>query len=50
LKCEYPICGKGRRFEIIQAVPLNDFSKAKITAKEIELKEEKSLVADLLPK
>jgi hypothetical protein len=31
-------------------VPLNDFSKAKIAATEAELKEEKSMVADLLGK
>jgi hypothetical protein len=31
-------------------VPLNDFSRVKITATENELKEEKALVADLLPK
>jgi hypothetical protein len=29
---------------------LNEFSKAKIVASENELKEEKSLVGDLLPK
>lgn len=46
----YPIRSNGKDFEIVQGVPLNDFSKAKITATENELKEEKSLVADLLPK
>jgi malate dehydrogenase len=46
----YPIRTDGRKWEIIQNVPLNDFSKAKIAATETELKEEKSLVADLLPK
>src|ERR1017187_5902207 len=46
----YPIRSNGRDFEIVQGVPLNDFSKSKIAATENELKEEKSLVADLLPK
>ena len=46
----YPIRSNGREFEIVQGVPLNDFSRAKIAATENELKEEKSLVADLLPK
>jgi len=46
----YPIRSNGTKFEIVQNVPLNDFSKAKIAATEAELKEEKSLVTDLLPK
>jgi malate dehydrogenase len=44
----YPIRSNGTDFEIVQTVPLNEFSKAKIAATENELKEEKSLVADLL--
>ncbi len=46
----YPIRSNGTQWEIVQGVPLNDFSKARIAATENELKEEKSLVADLLPK
>jgi len=46
----YPVRTDGTKWEIVQGVPLNDFSKAKIAATENELKEEKSLVADLLPK
>ena len=46
----YPIRSNGTDFEIVQGVPLNDFSKAKIAATENELKEEKSLVADLIKK
>ena len=46
----YPIRTDGKKWEIVQGVPLNDFSKAKIAATEAELKEEKSLVADLLAK
>ncbi len=44
----YPIRSNGTDFEIVQDVPLNEFSKAKIAATENELKEEKSLVADLI--
>ena len=40
----------GQKWEIIQNIPLNEFSKAKIAATENELKEEKSLINDLLPK
>ncbi|MGA2278844.1 MAG: malate dehydrogenase [Verrucomicrobiota bacterium] len=46
----YPIRSNGSKWEIVQGVPLNDFSKAKIAATETELKEERALVADLLPK
>jgi UbiD family decarboxylase len=45
----YLIRTDGKKWEIVQNVPLNNFSKAKIAATENELKEEKSLVADLLP-
>jgi malate dehydrogenase len=46
----YPICSDGKGWEIVQGVPVNDFSRAKITGTENELKEEKSLVSELLPK
>jgi malate dehydrogenase len=46
----YPIRSDGKKFEIVQGVPLSDFSRAKIAATEAELKEEKSMVQDLLPK
>jgi malate dehydrogenase len=46
----YPVRTDGGKLEIVQNVPLNDFSKAKIAATENELKEERALVADLLPK
>jgi malate dehydrogenase len=48
LMFSYPIRTDGRKWEIVQNVPLNEFSKAKIAATEAELKEEKGLVADLL--
>ncbi len=46
----YPIRTDGKKFEIVQDVPLNEFSRAKIAATEAELKEEKGMVADLLGK
>jgi malate dehydrogenase len=46
----YPIRSNGSKWEIVQNVPLNDFSKTKIAATENELKEERAMVADLLPK
>jgi malate dehydrogenase len=48
LMFSYPIRTDGRKWTIMQGIPLNDFSRAKITATENELKEEKALVADLL--
>ena len=46
----YPIRSDGKKFEIIQGVSLNEFSKTRIAATEAELKEEKSMVAELLPR
>ena len=46
----YPVRTDGKKWEIVQNVPLNDFSRSKIATTEAELKEEQSLVADLLPK
>src|SRR6184192_1407370 len=43
----YPIRTDGKKWEIVQGVPLNDFSKSRIAATEAELKEEKGLVSDL---
>ncbi len=45
----YPIRSNGTKWEIVQNVPLNEFSKAKIAATENELKEERAMVAELLP-
>ena len=50
LMFSYPIRTDGKKWEIVQGLPVNEFSRAKITATENELKDEKSLVADLLPK
>ncbi|HKB90089.1 MAG TPA: malate dehydrogenase [Opitutaceae bacterium] len=46
----YPIVNDGKNWSIVQDVSLTEFSKSKIVATENELKEEKSLVSELLPK
>jgi malate dehydrogenase len=46
----YPIRSDGQNWEIVQGLKLTDFSKSRIIATENELKEEKALVADLIPK
>jgi malate dehydrogenase len=46
----FPTRSCGSKWEVIQGVAVNDFSRSKMTATENELKEEKSLVAELLPK
>jgi malate dehydrogenase len=50
LMYSYPIRSDGQKWEIVQGLKLTDFSKLKITATENELKEEKALVSELLPK
>ena len=50
LICSFPTRSNGQKVEIVQNVPLNEFSRAKVDASVNELKEEKSLVADLLQK
>ncbi len=46
----FPVRVRSGKWEIVQGLPINDFSRAKIDASVAELKEEKSLVADLLGK
>ncbi len=46
--CSFPIRSDGKKLEIVQGVPLNDFSRARINATVNELKEERDLVKDLL--
>jgi malate dehydrogenase len=46
----FPIRSDGSRWSIVQGLQLTDFSKSKIAATEKELKDEKALVSDLLPK
>lgn len=45
----YPIKSDGKKLTVIEGSELNAFSKEKIKATEDELKDEKSMVADLLP-
>jgi len=45
----FPIRSDGRKWSIVPGLPVNDFSRSRLTATENELKEEKSLVAELLP-
>ena len=44
----FPIRAKGGKWEIVQDVAINDFSRSKIDASVGELKEEKALVKDLI--
>jgi len=45
----YPVRSDGAKWQIVQGVALNEFSKSKIVASENELKEEKVLVSELIP-
>jgi len=44
----FPVRVRGGKWETVQGVPINDFSRAKIDASVAELKEEKSLVSELI--
>jgi len=44
----FPVRVRGGKWEIVQNVPVNEFSRGKIDQSIAELKEEKSLVAELL--
>jgi malate dehydrogenase len=46
----FPVRSNAKKLEIVQGVAINEFSRARIDATVNELKEEKALVADLLPK
>jgi malate dehydrogenase len=48
LICSFPVRTRGGKREIVQNVALNEFSKSKFDASVAELKEEKSMVGDLL--
>src|SRR2546423_837858 len=50
LICSFPVRSNGQKLEIVQSLPINDFGRSKIDATVNELKEERSLVAELLPK
>jgi malate dehydrogenase len=44
----FPIRAEGGQWEIVQDVPINDFSRSRIDASVAELKEEKALVKELI--
>jgi malate dehydrogenase len=46
----FPVRSNGQKLEIVQGLGINGFSRSKIDATVSELKEEKALVAELLPK
>jgi malate dehydrogenase len=46
----FPVRSRGEKWEIVQNVPINDFSRSKIDASVAELKEERSLVGELISK
>src|SRR5436190_5043582 len=46
----FPVRTRNGKAEVVTGVPINDFSRQKIDASVNELKEEKSLVSELLPK
>jgi malate dehydrogenase len=48
LICSFPVRVKDGRPEVVQNVPINEFSRQKIDASVNELREEKSLVGELL--
>jgi malate dehydrogenase len=50
LIASFPVRVRGEKWEIVQGVELNEFSRGKIDASVVELKEEKQLVGELLPK
>jgi len=44
----FPVRVRSGKWEVVQGLPLNDFSREKIDASAAELKEEKSLVSELI--
>lgn len=45
----FPVRSDGRKLEIVQGLPVNEFSQSKIDLTVNELKEERALVSDLIP-
>jgi malate dehydrogenase len=50
LICSFPVRSNGQKLEIVPGLNVDAFSRSKIDATVAELKEEKALVAELLPK
>jgi malate dehydrogenase len=48
LICSFPVRVRGGKWEIVQKLPINEFSRDKIDKSIAELREEKSLVSELL--
>jgi malate dehydrogenase len=46
----FPVRSDGSRWQVVQGLTLSEFSRKRITATEDELKEEKAIVSELLPK
>jgi malate dehydrogenase len=46
----FPVRSNGQKLEIVQGLPINDFSRSKIDGTVNELKEERAMVSELLPK
>ena len=50
LICSFPVRSNGRALEIVRQLPVNEFSRSRIDLTVNELKEEKAMVAELLPR
>jgi len=50
LICGFPVSSAKDQASIVQGLPINDFARGRIEKSVNELKEERSMVADLLPK
>ncbi len=50
LICSFPVRSNAQSLQIAQGLPVNEFSRARIEATVNELKEEKTMVSELLPK
>jgi malate dehydrogenase len=46
----FPVRSDGRKLEIVSGLPISEFSRSKINATVGELKEEKAMVSELLPR
>ncbi len=50
LICSLPLRSDGAAWSVVAGIPLNAFGRARLAASEEELKQERSLVAELLPR
>ncbi len=49
LICSFPMRSDGKKVEIVQGLPINEFAKSRIAATVNELKEEREMVKELIP-